>query len=87
MCPECNSMEMEWAPVSGKGSIYSWTVVYDSTHPDFVEDTPFAVVMVQLDEQDDLRVVGNIVDCSLEDIKAGIPDFLSKTKVLGKVEK
>jgi len=66
-------MRREWSKVSGKGKIYSWFVVHHVTHPDFVDDAPYAVVLVELEEQVDLRVPSNVVDCASEDIYAGMP--------------
>lgn len=73
MCPNCNSMDRTWKKVSGRGKIYSWFTVHYSTHPDFVDDVPYIVVTVQLDEQADLRMPGNILGCPPEDIKLGMP--------------
>ena len=73
MCPKCNSVKQEWARVSGKGKIYSWFVVHQATHPDFVDEVPYAVVLVQLEEQADLRIPSNMVDCQIEDIHEGMP--------------
>ena len=73
MCHRCNSMNRGWARVSGKGKVYSWFVVHHATHPDFVDEVPYAVVLVELDEQADLRIPSNVVDCRIEDIQAGMP--------------
>ena len=66
-------MNEEWAKVSGKGKIYSWFVVRHATHPDFVDEVPYAVVLVELDEQADLRLPSNVVDCKIQDIYSGMP--------------
>lgn len=73
MCPGCNSMNRQWAKVSGKGKVYSWFVVHRATHPDFVADVPYAVVVVTPDEQDDIHIAGNIVGCAAQDIRVDMP--------------
>ncbi len=74
MCPTCNAMDQwEWSKVSGKGKIYAWTVVHHATHPDFKEDAPYMCVQVELDDQEDLRLVSTMVDCTSEEIRAGMP--------------
>ena len=73
MCPTCNSMNRKWAKVSGRGRIYSWFIVYHATHPDFVDEVPYAVIVVELDEQKDLRIPSNLVECTVEDIYPGMP--------------
>lgn len=73
MCPRCNSMDRKWERVSGQGKIYSWYVVHHATHPDFVNDVPYMVVVVTLAEQEDLHLAGNMVDCKPENIWVGMP--------------
>ncbi len=73
MCPKCNSMKWGWSKVTGRGKIYSWFVVHQPTHPDFVDDVPYTVVIVELDEQKGIRLPSNMVDCGPEDLKVGMP--------------
>ena len=53
MCPVCNSQRDEWVPMSGTGTIYSWIVVHPPVLPAFAADAPYAVVLVQLDDNPD----------------------------------
>ncbi|MCM3740037.1 Zn-ribbon domain-containing OB-fold protein [Oceanobacillus luteolus] len=48
-CPNCFSEEIQWKKASGKGKIYSYTVVHHAFGP-FKEETPFIVGIVELDE-------------------------------------
>jgi uncharacterized OB-fold protein len=73
MCPSCNSMKDEWLRMSGKGTIYSWIVVHPPVLPAFADDAPYSVVLVQLDEDPALRLVGNVIDVANEDLREGIP--------------
>lgn len=73
MCPGCNSTHRQWVKVSGRGKIYSWFVVHRATHPDFVADVPYAVVVVTPDGQDDIHIAGNIVHCAAEDLRVDMP--------------
>ena len=47
-CYTCGSWEGRWAPVTGTGTVYSWTVVEHQVHPAF--PVPHTVVLVALDE-------------------------------------
>jgi uncharacterized OB-fold protein len=54
--------------VSGRGTIYSYEIVAHAIQPGFKEMTPYAVVLVELDEQrgqptpdEALRVIANLV--------------------------
>jgi uncharacterized OB-fold protein len=50
MCAECGSWDWSWEISSGRGKIFSWTVVTRALHPAFQSDTPYACVIVELDE-------------------------------------
>jgi uncharacterized OB-fold protein len=73
LCPACRSAECEWAPVSGKGVVYSRVVCHPPVLPAFQERVPYAVVLVELDEDPSLRLVGNLLDCPAEEIRIGSP--------------
>jgi uncharacterized protein len=67
-CPWCPSQEWTWHEVSGGGYIYSYEVVHHAIQPGFKDWTPYAVVLVELDEQrgkptadEALRIIGNLV--------------------------
>jgi uncharacterized protein len=64
VCPHCHSTDPKFAfePVSGRGSIRSWTVIHQSFLPGFDDDLPFVLVDVELDEQSDLRMIGRLLD-------------------------
>lgn len=68
-CPFCTSLRWEWTPVSGKGTIYTYQIIYHAILPGFRDATPYAVVLVELDEQHGvpepgygLRIISNLVD-------------------------
>jgi uncharacterized OB-fold protein len=68
-CPWCMSLDWTWQEVSGKGTIYSYEIIVHAIQPGFRDLTPYAVVVVELDEQrgvptehDGLRMVANLVD-------------------------
>lgn len=69
MCPQCQSMESEWVPVTGRGTIHSWVTYAESPHPAF--DSPHTVVLVELEEGP--RVVSNTVGIAAEDLRIGMP--------------
>jgi uncharacterized protein len=64
VCPHCHRTDPEFAfePVSGRGSIRSWTTVRQSFLPGFDDDLPFVLVDVELDEQTELRMIGRLLD-------------------------
>jgi len=58
--------------VSGRGTIYSYTVSHRAYEPGFVNDVPYVVALVTLEESDDLRLLTNLVDIEAEDIEVGM---------------
>ncbi len=67
-CPWCMELGFTWEPLSGRGTIYSYEIVVHAIQPGFKEMAPYAVVLVELDEQrgkptadEGLRVVANLV--------------------------
>ena len=71
-CPWCQALEWSWKEVSGKGHIYSYEVVHHAIQPGFKDWLPYAVVLVELDEQrgapspdEGLRVIANLVTADL----------------------
>jgi uncharacterized OB-fold protein len=57
-CPSCFSEDLEWQPVSGRGKVYSYTVVRRASARSFA-DGPYVLAIVQLDEGP--RITTNIV--------------------------
>lgn len=49
-------------PVSGNGTIKSWTIMRDSFIPSFRGDIPFAIGLVELVEQKGLRLIARLMD-------------------------
>jgi uncharacterized OB-fold protein len=64
VCPHCHSTDPRFAfePVSGRGSLRSWTTVRQSFLPGFDDDLPFVLADVELEEQADLRMIGRLLD-------------------------
>lgn len=63
-CPHCRTTDpaFVFSPVSGIGTVRSWTVMRQSFLPGFDDDLPFVLVDVELVEQPGLRMIGRLVD-------------------------
>jgi uncharacterized protein len=62
MCPWCRSFEVEWRPLSGRGRIWSFAIPHLPLLPAYAAVAPYNVVVVELDEDPSLRMVGNLVE-------------------------
>jgi uncharacterized OB-fold protein len=71
LCAECGSFDWEWARSGGKGTVFTYTIVARALHPAFMKATPYAAVIVELEEG--VRILSNVVDCPVEDLKIGMP--------------
>jgi uncharacterized OB-fold protein len=71
ICPHCLSMKAEWAKVSGRGRVYTWTIFHQVYHPAFKAEVPYNVAVVKLDEGPQL--VSTVVDCNDEDLYLDMP--------------
>ena len=69
-CPQCWSTNVGNARVSGKGVVYTVTIVHVPTAPGF--EPPYNVALVELDEQPGLRIMTNIIDCPDDEVVIGL---------------
>ena len=70
-CMQCGSGSLRWVEASGRGVIYSYTIIHQNKSPEFVGDTPYNVAIIQLEEGP--RLLSNIVDSSLADLRMDLP--------------
>lgn len=61
MCPRCRSLKFRWDEMSGRGTIWSFIVPHPPLLPAYQELAPYNVIVVTLDEDPTLRMVGNLV--------------------------
>lgn len=85
LCPSCGSRALTWTPVSGRGHIYSMTIVHRPTNAAFKADSPYVVALVQLDEG--CRMMSNIVgvDASPANVRIGMHVEVAYDKVTDQV--
>ncbi|WP_192805214.1 MULTISPECIES: Zn-ribbon domain-containing OB-fold protein [Noviherbaspirillum] len=50
ICRDCGSSRLEHRAASGRGKVHSFSVVYRAPGPAFKGDTPYAVLLVELEE-------------------------------------
>ena len=69
LCNRCGSFDSAWEPASGLGTIASWVVNHHAFSNDFVP--PYPVVMVRLDDQDDVLLIGSFTG-AIADLSTGL---------------
>jgi hypothetical protein len=73
LCRYCQSDDLRGEPVSGRGTLYSWTIATQAFLPFYVDRVPYIVVTIELEEEPGLMFMSQIVDCAEEDLRIGMP--------------
>lgn len=74
-CAKCGSTELNWESQGCHitGIIYSYVVSYRPFLPGFQDELPTIIVVVQLDHLQEVKIIGNVLECPPEEIKIGMP--------------
>jgi hypothetical protein len=70
VCPHCLSEKFEWRPSSGRGRIYSFTVIHRPPSPAFRDRVPYVLALVELEEG--VRMMSNVVGCDPQAVEIGL---------------
>ena len=77
VCPSCHAMQPTYVVVPGRGTVYSYVV---HRHPPVPgKELPILLVLVELDEG--VRMVGELLDATPDDVKIGAPVEVSMVTV------
>jgi len=70
-CPACRSDAIQWVPVSGRATLFTWTTVYRS----FIADmpAPYVTGLVELIEDPQLRLATLLRGVGSERLRLGMP--------------
>ena len=72
LCPYCHSSAFEYREVSGAGTVYEYSVMRQPRVAGLEVLVPFACLVVEIDEQPGLLVVGNLVDAPADQARVGM---------------
>ncbi len=73
ICHHCHSEKLSFEEVSGEGIIYSYERVWHPVHPALKEQGPYIVVLVELPDAGNVRLVGNLLGDPHQDVIIGAP--------------
>lgn len=71
LCYQCHSFDLGWEQVSGKGTIYSWERIWHPVHPALKDACPYMVVLVELADAGNVRMVGNLLGDAMQQVVIG----------------
>ena len=69
-CPGCLEADWGWRESTGRGELYSWTVVHRAPLPGF--EVPYVIGVVDLDEEG-FVMMSNVVNVDLDQLRIGLP--------------
>lgn len=70
-CPHCYADELEWAPASGRGTIYTYSTVTANPPSTFTDELPYTIVIVNLEEGP--RFLSRMVAADVEAVRCDAP--------------
>jgi uncharacterized OB-fold protein len=71
ICPQCLGRALTVTAASGDAVVHTFTVNWQPWYPNL--DPPYVVAIVELPEQEGLRLTTNIVGCAPDDVRIGMP--------------
>jgi len=72
-CRRCGGAEREWTPVSGRGRLFSWSIVHRAFIPQLASLVPFVTGLVAIDEDPAVRLATLVVDCPHDRLRIEMP--------------
>jgi uncharacterized protein len=73
VCPNCLGISLTPAEVSGDATLVTWTFPSQPFDPYFQAHIPYALAVVELVEQDGLKMVTNLVDYDSDGLRIDMP--------------
>ena len=71
ICYNCRSGDMTWHECSGKGTAYAFERVWHPVHPALKDRVPYLIVLVELPDAGNVRMVGNLLGDPEQNVQIG----------------
>lgn len=71
ICPRCGSQTWTWTRMSGRGTVYTFTVVHRAPTPAYQNEAPYILVHVTLEEGP--RMISVLTGCDPAEVRIGMP--------------
>ena len=66
----CGNAQLSWVEASGRGTIFSYTVVHRAPDPAFKADLPYVIAIVELEEG--AKLLSNVGGCPADKVCIGM---------------
>ena len=70
ICPNCLSSEHEWVPTSGRGTVYTFSIVHHAFRRAWQPLVPYVLAVIELAEGP--RLLSNVVGAAPESVQIGM---------------
>src|SRR5437762_8490838 len=70
-CVNCMAIDLAFEPVSGKGAIYTYTIMYHAGDKRFAAAVPYASIIVELDDAPGALLAANLLEAPYTEAKVG----------------
>ena len=71
VCQACHSETLTFEQVSGRGTIYSFSVMYQPNVAGFGDELPYLNILIELEEQPQLFLVSYLPEAQREQVRVG----------------
>ncbi len=71
VCSECRSADSDWRELSGRGEVYTYTLVHRPIAAD--QELPYVIAVIALEAAGGVRIISNLVDVDPEQLEIGLP--------------
>ncbi len=71
VCDACHSKTLTFEQVSGRGRIYSFSVMHQPNVAGFADELPYLNILIELEEQQRLFLVSHLPDSEREHVRIG----------------
>ena len=73
ICHRCHSFDLSWREIEGRGRIYSYQRPHHPVHTALNGHGPYLVVLVELPDYGNIRMVGNLLGDPRQTVTIGAP--------------
>jgi uncharacterized OB-fold protein len=70
ICSSCRSDGADWQEISGRGQLYTYTIVQRAMAADL--QLPFVIAVIDLEGAEGVRIISNMVDTPVETLEIGM---------------
>jgi uncharacterized OB-fold protein len=71
VCPACRSAEADWKELSGRGEVYTYTVVHRPIAAG--QPLPTVIAVIALEDSGGVRIISNLVGADPGRLEIGLP--------------